>query len=207
MSFRHISIDANGPKVWFTSDPHFGHRNVINLCKRPFNSLEHMHSALISNWNSVVAPEDTVIIVGDFSLSTKDAVAYGPALNGTKWLVPGNHDSVHSCKKLSPAKQAAALEAYKGAGFHVTEEALILNTVYGQFLVRHLPYLIDNDDDVRYKELRTVEPYNLICGHVHTTWTAKLHANGKIMVNVGVDANNFKPVSLGAVVANMKEIG
>lgn len=192
--------------MWFTSDPHFGHRNVISLCKRPFNSLEHMHSVMISNWNSVVAPEDTIIIVGDFSLSTKDAVAYGPALNGTKWLVPGNHDSVHSCKKLSPTKQAATLEAYEGAGFHVTEEALMLNTVYGQFLVRHLPYLIDNDDDVRYKELRTVEPYNLICGHTHEKWRAKRHANGKAMINVGVDQFNFRPISLEDVNNAMKEL-
>ena len=52
-------------KVWFTSDLHFHHRNICRYCNRPYNSLEEMHEALITNWNSVVKEDDTVFLLGD----------------------------------------------------------------------------------------------------------------------------------------------
>lgn len=197
MTIARVSIDANSRhNTWLTSDLHFGHRNVIGLCARPFAGVGHMHQEMIRLWNDIVAPGDLVIIVGDFSLSTKDAVTYGPLLKGAKWLVPGNHDSMHSSKKMSDVKRADTIKAYEDAGFQIVPEEFMLDTAYGEFYVRHLPYLVDGDVDVRYKEMRTVEPYNLICGHVHEKWKAKRHANGKAMVNVGVDQWNFRPISL-----------
>ena len=41
-------------KIWFTSDPHFGHQKEFLWGPRGFNSsLEH-DEAIIQNWNSVV---------------------------------------------------------------------------------------------------------------------------------------------------------
>jgi calcineurin-like phosphoesterase family protein len=53
-------------KYYFTSDNHFGHKNIINYCNRPFNNIEHMHQEMIDRWNSVVNPEDIVFHLGDF---------------------------------------------------------------------------------------------------------------------------------------------
>lgn len=53
--------------IWFTSDQHFYHKNVIRYCNRPFKSLEEMHETLIQNWNKVVGPTDIVYILGDFA--------------------------------------------------------------------------------------------------------------------------------------------
>ena len=55
--------------TWFSADHHFGHKNIIRFCNRPFASVEEMDSVLIDNWNSVVGPDDTVWYLGDFSLS------------------------------------------------------------------------------------------------------------------------------------------
>ena len=54
--------------TFFTSDTHFGHENIIKYCNRPFTSTEEMDKALISNWNKVVKPEDTVFHLGDFAV-------------------------------------------------------------------------------------------------------------------------------------------
>lgn len=51
--------------VYFTSDLHLGHENVIKLCNRPFDSIEEMDEALIRNWNRKVTNGDTVYVLGD----------------------------------------------------------------------------------------------------------------------------------------------
>ena len=54
-----------GQKIFFTSDPHYGHRNILNFCNRPFKDTKEMEKALIENWNSVVGDNDIAFILGD----------------------------------------------------------------------------------------------------------------------------------------------
>ena len=79
--------------IFFTSDTHFGHRGIIKHTSRPFDSVEEMDAALISNWNSKIGTQDTVYHLGDFSFSStaRTADVFG-SLNGRKHLVLGNHD-------------------------------------------------------------------------------------------------------------------
>ena len=56
----------DGSNIFFTSDSHFGHENIIRFCKRPFNSVREMNEELIHRWNSKVRPNDIVFHLGDF---------------------------------------------------------------------------------------------------------------------------------------------
>ena len=84
--------------TWFTSDPHFGHKNIIRLTERPFaqTDVATMDEAMIERWNATVTPTDTVWLLGDFSFAKPGATeAIFHRLNGHKHLIIGNHDEQH----------------------------------------------------------------------------------------------------------------
>ena len=82
--------------LYFTSDTHFQHINIIKHCSRPFNGVDDMDSVLLERWNSAVRPQDTVYHLGDFGWFRRDTVkalcSIFNKLNGQKILVRGNHD-------------------------------------------------------------------------------------------------------------------
>ena len=79
--------------VWFTSDPHYYHKNVIRLCKRPFENLHLMHEHMIQEWNKRVKPNEKVYVLGDFAFANYTmANKILSRLQGHKILVSGNHD-------------------------------------------------------------------------------------------------------------------
>ena len=79
--------------VYFTADMHFGHRAIINMQSRPFESVEEMNRVLLQNFNSVVHKDDTVYILGDIChhMKIEDADELIRKMNGKKYLIIGNH--------------------------------------------------------------------------------------------------------------------
>lgn len=80
-------------KHFACSDTHFGHKNIIRYCNRPFSSVDEMNEHMIMKWNSVVSDEDTVWFLGDFAfLKLEETFAIFDRLRGQIKIVPGNHD-------------------------------------------------------------------------------------------------------------------
>lgn len=77
-------------KVWFTSDQHFGHSNIIKYTGRPFSNVTEMNEALIRNHNELVNPQDDVYHLGDFAF--RNHAAYLRRMNGRHHLIKGNHE-------------------------------------------------------------------------------------------------------------------
>lgn len=81
--------------IWFISDTHFQHKNIIRFNGEDFNSVEERDEMLVDNWNSVVKEGDYVYHLGDVMFGSKETFkTLWPRLKGSKRLVVGNHDDI-----------------------------------------------------------------------------------------------------------------
>lgn len=133
--------------IYFISDSHFEHENVIKYSNRPFKDIYEMREQMIQRWNSVVQPDDIVYHLGDFILGSKEqAKDILDRLNGNKILIKGNHDN-HSD------------HWYIDAGFLEVHNSLLLNYNNQSILLTHYPYRIPE----QYKSKYNIHLY----GHMH----------------------------------------
>jgi calcineurin-like phosphoesterase family protein len=157
--------------IYFTSDQHFGHANILKYCSRPFSNIEEMNNALLANWNSVVSPEDLVYVIGDITMSYSKGMMKSifDRLNGEKVLIKGNHDKKHN----TPID--AFIEIHDR--LHITGEGY-------DFILVHDPSeaAANHMDDQEY-----------LCGHLHSFKEDRIYRN---WIDCGVDANDFTPISL-----------
>ena len=168
--------------IWFTSDSHFCHKNIIKYCDRPFLDVEEMNSELIRRWNSEVAEDDVVYHLGDIYLGPADrARSLLSALNGRIILIRGNHDR-HS------------KDWYLQRGIAEMYPSLFLYAGGKRILLTHEP-----DKDTGY---RIGEDYDLhFFGHIHNdthrgAYPAVAH-NGACLC---VELWNYYPVALETIV-------
>jgi calcineurin-like phosphoesterase family protein len=175
--------------IWFTSDTHFRHKNIIKYCNRPFETVEVHDAALIRNWNACVQKEDTVYHLGDFAFG--DAAGWAEIiqqLNGNINLIRGNHD--HR-KKLSDLRRISCKQLNRLSDIY---ELKVVDEEMGctQIVVMcHYP----------------IESWNM---RHHGAWHLHGHSHGTILspdhqarLDVGVDACNYAPLSYDDVKAIM----
>ena len=174
--------------LWFTSDIHAGHFNIIRLTSRPFDSVEEMDKALIDNWNGCVGHDDTIYVLGDFTLSgPSKAVEYLKQLKGHIKVLPGSHD--HRWVKRFPSVLSQS--------GHKVELMPPLMSI-------EVP--IDGNKQVIvlcHYALRTWDRQH------HGAWALFAHSHGTLppysrSFDVGVDCWNYRPVSLDDVIKRIK---
>lgn len=90
-------ININKDKVWFTSDLHFFHENIIHYTNRPWSNAQEMNEGLIGRWNGAIGPDNDIFILGDLAMGGNSKAPLLAKilrrLNGRKYLIPGNHDT------------------------------------------------------------------------------------------------------------------
>lgn len=178
-------------KIWLTSDHHFHHSNIIKYCNRPFGSVEEMNEALVANWNSVVKPDDHVYHLGDFCFGNVEKWNWclGPGrLNGHIHLILGNHDPERVFRDGTFIERFDSIDYQK-----------ILIIEGWTVILNHFPFL-SFSNNLDHKVIG-------LSGHTHVGQLSssvesydKLNAMYKPnQYDVGVDNNNFTPVSWAEV--------
>jgi len=184
--------------IYFLSDPHFGHPNILEYEPKRKEvlgeTIEQHDAALIKRINYRVKADDILFILGDFSLCSGTVVqAYREQILCKKVsLILGNHDK-HS------------VTYYYKCGFSVVCYEMVLK-IAGEFVrLRHHPYKkpwYRCFFPWQYREKdRKKRPVHrggfLLHGHIHSgghkggAWKVR-----KKMINVGVDVTNYYPISI-----------
>lgn len=170
--------------TFFTSDTHFGHANIINLCKRPFKDINHMNDMLVENWNSVVTDDDTVFHLGDFAFGGSDVWnKVLSRLRGKIYLILGNHDRKNIRQGYMNKFEAVVPQMQ----IRIENRSIYLN---------HYPFLCYGGT---YR--KPEDAVWQLFGHVHSgpngtgIDTDRLKYLFPTQYDVGVDNNNYIPVS------------
>ena len=169
--------------IYFTSDTHFGHANVIKHCNRPFDSVEEMDRVMIEKWNKKVGKNDTVYIMGDFVWKKQLVPYYAERLNGKKILIVGNHDETWT--KNPDHENHAYFE--KVLDYHIDNLSGHPVTMCHYPMVEWRQSRKDGSRKLGY----------LIHGHIHNNYDDEYrymlrHYNA---LNAGADVNNLEPVN------------
>lgn len=173
---------------FFTSDHHFGHRNIIDYCQRPFKLVKDMDEFMIERWNEMVGPGDLVYHLGDFGLKDiSNLKLIMERLNGNKVLIRGNHDK-HT--RAAYINRIGFLEVYD----HLEVHGLKLC---------HYPETPEEPQLDRYAKSRPKleDKQWLMCGHIHDRWRIK----GR-QFNVGVDVNDYYPLPVKQVLEEIENV-
>jgi len=167
-------------EIWFTSDTHFGHKNILVYQKadRPFDSVEEMNEALISNWNYCVAPKDTVYHLGDFCFGKKNIDIAG-RLNGNKRLIMGNHDCYPVSEYLQYFKKIFGALYWKNC------------------ILTHIPVHPSNLGSRAFLNVH---------GHLHDMAVKDSHYEDMNYLNVSVERNNLYPMNSDIINARLRFI-
>lgn len=163
--------------VWFISDTHFGHANILTFADeqgrrvRPeFASVEEMDEQLVTNWNASVRPSDHIYHLGDVAMRRQDVERIMPRLHGHKRLVRGNHD------------------IFKTAMYYRFFDEIYGSRVLDGMLFTHIP----------------VHPQSLgrfranIHGHIH-----ERKEYGPGYLNISVERTGYQPLSLEEISARV----
>ena len=124
--------------IFFTADEHYGHKNIIRYCERPFDNAKEQDFELMRRHNMVVSEDDVVYHLGDFSMRGKgdyDFLAKKmDKLNGIHHMILGSHDN------FSPNQ-------YLSAGFDSVHTSLHLELNGVTYFLAHDPTLFQFSTD------------------------------------------------------------
>jgi calcineurin-like phosphoesterase family protein len=166
-------------QTFVTSDTHFGHANILHLCKRPFKNIDEHDKALIDLWNSRVNPGDLVIHAGDFSWGNADL--YRSLLNGRIIFIKGNHD-----------KETLEINVREKL-FEQVHDYLEIRHAGKKIIICHYPMRSWNGSH---------RGSIMLHGHEH----GAMKPLGRSF-DVGVDCWNFQPLTLDEAVQHAEVLG
>jgi len=171
-------------EIFFTSDTHFWHKNIIKYCDRPFKSVQEMNDTIVANWDAKVPKTGIVFVVGDFAMncSIQQIIDVRKRLNGRIILIRGNHDDdvIKANDKENIFEEVHTRLDIRIFTMH--EDA----SDYIDIELNHFPSITwNNSHKGAYQAF----------GHCHSK--KPIPGQSVFQHDVGVDGNNFTPMSAG----------
>ena len=189
--------------VYFTSDLHFGHKNIMNFGRSQyFSDLDHMRESILANINSVVGLDDELYILGDVVMGVRtDNLPHLNRILARKVLVAGNHDYVHpvNAEKFTTRYDPIYREYFD----EVHPGGIVDYNIDGiDVVLSHFPMFGDSTDKERYEEHRPVTDKPVIHGHIHSESISEFPGH----IHIGIDADyteygveRFHPIPLEVI--------
>lgn len=204
-----IKIDIkDGKNIWFSSDFHLYHNNVVNHDNRPFRNelgepdVDTMHETLIENWNRVVGKNDIVFYLGDLCFANvKRAIPIVSRLNGTIHFVMGNHDEYEDIVKIgrfSSINDYIDLNIKGIPNLNKTKrdkKGNVIEFADIHFCLMHYPIHSWNR-----KHHGSVMVHGHCHGNLHHDEDDNYYENGKKAIDVGCNINDYTPVSYKEII-------
>lgn len=176
--------------IYLTADEHYGHRNIISYCGRPFRDTDEMREAMIARHNAKIGTRDALTIhVGDMfwnSMTDGEAMQILQRLNGRHAIVYGNHDEVIERSALLRERFDFVIGRNKDSG--------VKSIYHNQTKIVLCHYAMRVWD-------RSHKGSWMLYGHSHN----ELPVVGKSF-DIGVDGHNFEPWSLEEVATKMASL-
>ena len=164
--------------IYWTSDWHLNHYNIIRYTKRPFKDNKEMNSTIISRFNQRVKEDDLCFYLGDFVFKSgskrgegepEKAIKFREQLNCKNIIfIEGNHDKKGKNSLKTPIRKIVI--RYGGKDICLVHDPAHIDWNYTFHIV----------------------------GHVHEKWTFKeFKRNGKKVhcCNVSIERWNYYPVN------------
>ena len=178
-------LHNNIGEIFATSDLHFGHNRDFIFGPRGFKSVEEHDEAIISNWNSVVGPDDIVLVLGDLVMGAdrKGSMEKIKRLNGRIVICRGNHDTdckitdYYNCPNVSI--RTLGNETY----------ANVIKISKWSFYICHYPTMLGDFEFIK-------PGHKNFCLHGHTHSQDKFQFIQYCCYNVALDAHGNKPVNI-----------
>ena len=167
-------------RVFFTSDLHFGHKNLCQGLRGM--TAEESDKLIIDNWNKVVTKRDVVYVLGDITMENQnDIPKYISQLNGRIIIIGGNHDTKQCC------------DVYRKLGITVMG-----CLKYKGFICTHIP-VHPIEIEREHKQLFRGN----IHGHIHCNQQDLDF--GPLYYNVNTELHNYTPIAFDDLVADFQQ--
>lgn len=173
--------------LYFTSDQHFGHKNILKYAKRPFDDsrtgMIDCARFMYETYQNTVKPTDIVVFLGDLALMNshnKDVFRdMFRSMKGTKLLVLGNHDQYSK-------------SFYKDCGFIDIRDFHVI----GKIFICHYPCVSSGTPKERLckSAFDNSECNEIYHGHIHEKHSPSFDGIKRHNMCVDYAPNGFKPV-------------
>ena len=193
---------SNRKHVFFSSDLHLGHTNVLKYSRRPFVDCEQMRHSLIKRFNATIPKSGVCYFLGDMGMNLQEIKKFVDAVHFDCILISGNHDNgyntmynagfkaVFHTMTMVIAKQVVSLSHCPLTGVY-REDCSEMKGITGK----------ENwhkEEKFRRFSIAEHDGFHLH-GHIHSPNGGKSEVKLGRQWDVGVDGNGYLPVSLSQV--------